>query len=432
MRRVCQRSVSKRGTKKPKRTDTIHQAVQGTGPVIMKTTKMNLRMNDPNLATVAEERDEHALEEEDIVAEHSPAHLDDLFQNIPDFSKGLPAQNELEECDKQMREKEKEMRSPSNTQEAMDNVMEEYNLKNLERPGDMEGIELSDGASVKSGDNTFYIGNEDVPPLDDDHYDQIIFDNTPVFNPNTIPQLSIDDFIEDALGPSKIPTNPEAENTRLTERAKSPIAPSLDLKKNEDHKTEMKRQLSPTKLDTIDNFIEDALGLKTTNIKPEAENTCPTKRAKSPIGPSLDLKNNEDQKTPKKRQLSPTKSDPSWTPKRHQRSPKKVTDVVNTTPRITRSASESTIQHAQPERTRTEEPQIETKETEDTITPSASAQTKVVTEEKKTQELVPKLLQQAEATEKKDEKVKASGAPVTKVLHQPTLSSMLKRKTDPK
>ena len=48
--------VTRRGTKKPKRTNTIHQAVKGTEHVTMKTTKTNLRMNDPNLAPIEEER----------------------------------------------------------------------------------------------------------------------------------------------------------------------------------------------------------------------------------------------------------------------------------------------------------------------------------------------------------------------------------------
>jgi len=234
-----------------------------------------------------------------------------------------------------------------------------------------------------------------------------------VFDPNTIeafPPRTNDDSVGEDLGTTKKITNPAAENT---ERAESPKAPSLDLKEKEDQQTEMQRQ--PTKPDAIDDFLESAMGIKIipTDIKPEAEST---QIAKSLIRPSLELKNNEDQKTPKKRQLSPIKSDPSWTPKRHQRSPKKATDVVDPKPRITRSASESTIKHPQPERTRRAEPRTETKET----------QTKVVAEE-----LVPKLVQQAEATEKEDEKVRASGAPVTNVLHQPTLSSMLKPKTEP-
>jgi hypothetical protein len=246
-----------------------------------------------------------------------------------------------------------------------------------------------------------------------------------VFDPNTIeafPPRTNEDSVGEDLGTTKKITNPAAENT---ERAESPKAPSLDLKEKEDQQTEMQRQ--PTKPDAIDDFIESAMGIKIipTNIKPEAEST---QIAKSLFRPSLELKNNEDQKTPKKRQLSPIKSDSSWTPKRHQRSPKKATDVVDPKPRITRSASESTIKHPQPERTRRAEPRTETKETEeeDRMTPSTSAQTKVVAEE-----LVPKLVQQAEATEKEDENVKASGAPVTNVLHQPTLSSMLKRKTEP-
>jgi len=118
--------VPRRGTKKPKRTDTIHQAVKGTEHVTMKTTKTNLRMNDPNLAPIEEER---PLAEEENVAEHSPPHSDDLFPKIPDFSKGLPEQQELEDFDKQMRQNEQEMRSASHTQEAFDNVLDEYNLE---------------------------------------------------------------------------------------------------------------------------------------------------------------------------------------------------------------------------------------------------------------------------------------------------------------
>jgi hypothetical protein len=46
--------VPKRGTKKPKRTDTIHESVAGTEPVTIRQKKMHLRVNDPHLDSIAE------------------------------------------------------------------------------------------------------------------------------------------------------------------------------------------------------------------------------------------------------------------------------------------------------------------------------------------------------------------------------------------
>jgi hypothetical protein len=394
--------VPKRGTKKPKRGDT---KVQSTEHVTMKTTKTIVTMNDPSMAPIEEEQEEQQLAEEENVAQHSPAHSDDLFPNIPDFSKGLPAQQVLEVLDKQLLQNEQAMRSASDTQEAFDNVLEDYNLKNLERPPEMEGLELSEVGSVKSGEQIFYVGT--APPTladDDDEYQEFIYDEVKTaFDPNTIEEFppKTNDSVQEDLETTNKTTNPPAE---ITERAELPKDQALDFKEKQHEQTELQSQ--PTRPDAVDKFIESALGIKITpkDIKPE------------------------DQKTPKKRQLSPTKSDPSWTPKRHQRSPIKATDVVDPEQRITRSASESTIKPPQPERTKSEDAQAETKLTEerDGMTHSPATQTKVVAEN-----IVPTVVQQPEATEKEDEKVKASVAPVTKVLIQPTLSSMLKGKTEP-
>jgi len=64
--------------------------------------------------------------------------------------------------------------------------------KNLERPPEMEGIELSEGDSVKSGDQTFFVGTTPPPLADDDKFEDVIIhddmnDDMPaVFDPNTI------------------------------------------------------------------------------------------------------------------------------------------------------------------------------------------------------------------------------------------------------
>jgi len=139
--------VPKRGTKKPKRTDTIHESVAGTEPVTIRQKKMHLRVNDPRLDSIAEGDEGNAEQdqqdnidvERDLVdnppTQEAPDE-DDIFIPVPDFSQGLPRLEVLENYEKQVMLQE----SPTTTQEAMNKFLEAYDLKDLEAPEDMEGI----------------------------------------------------------------------------------------------------------------------------------------------------------------------------------------------------------------------------------------------------------------------------------------------------
>jgi len=111
--------MPKCGTKKPKRTDTIHESITGSQTVVMKPTIMHLSLNDPDLTTVPEET------QEELERETSPISDDGSIAVLPDYMTQAQT-DDLEEHDiAGIFEGNKDEEA------GMEEVVAEYNLENV-------------------------------------------------------------------------------------------------------------------------------------------------------------------------------------------------------------------------------------------------------------------------------------------------------------